>query len=199
MDSFSSPPSPARPEESVSSRKILLDAEQIDRMIRRMAHEILERNQGSRDLYLIGILQGGGALARRLASSLQSIEGSPVSLGTVDITLYRDDLSTKPSPPFLKESLLPESVDHKKIVLVDDVLYTGRSVRCALDLLMDLGRPTLVQLAVLIDRGHRELPVRADFVGKNIPTGRDEVVEVSLETNRESVALLRKETGKGTV
>ncbi|MHB1927595.1 MAG: bifunctional pyr operon transcriptional regulator/uracil phosphoribosyltransferase PyrR [Leptospirillum sp.] len=199
MDSFSSPPSPARPEESVSSRKILLDAEQIDRMIRRMAHEILERNQGSRDLYLIGILQGGGALARRLVSSLQSIEGSPVSLGTVDITLYRDDLSTKPSPPFLKESLLPESVDHKKIVLVDDVLYTGRSVRCALDLLMDLGRPTLVQLAVLIDRGHRELPIRADFVGKNIPTGRDEVVEVSLETNRESVALLRKETGKGTV
>lgn len=168
-------------------------------MIRRMAHEILERNQGSRDLYLIGILQGGGALARRLVSSLQSIEGSPVSLGTVDITLYRDDLSTKPSPPFLKESLLPESVDHKKIVLVDDVLYTGRSVRCALDLLMDLGRPTLVQLAVLIDRGHRELPIRADFVGKNIPTGRDEVVEVSLETNRESVALLRKETGKGTV
>uniref|UniRef100_A0A7C3LTY7 Bifunctional protein PyrR n=1 Tax=Leptospirillum ferriphilum TaxID=178606 RepID=A0A7C3LTY7_9BACT len=199
MDSFSSSPSPARPEESVSSRKILLDPEQIDRIIRRMAHEILERNQGSRDLYLIGILQGGGALARRLVSSLQSIEGRPVSLGTVDITLYRDDLSTKPSPPFLKESLLPESVDHKKIVLVDDVLYTGRSVRCALDLLMDLGRPTLVQLAVLIDRGHRELPIRADFVGKNIPTGRDEVVEVSLETNRESVALLRKETGRGSV
>lgn len=199
MDSFSSSPSPARPETFASSRKILLDPEQIDRMIRRMAHEILERNQGSRDLYLIGILQGGGALARRLASSLQSIEGSPVSLGTVDITLYRDDLSSKPSPPFLKESLLPESVDHKKIVLVDDVLYTGRSVRCALDLLMDLGRPTLVQLAVLIDRGHRELPIRADFVGKNIPTGRDEVVEVSLETNRESVALLRKETGKGSL
>jgi pyrimidine operon attenuation protein/uracil phosphoribosyltransferase len=175
-----------------SDRKILLESDQIERMIRRMAHEILERNQGSTDLYLVGILQGGGVLARRLSERIQAIEGKPVSLGTVDITLYRDDLSTKSSPPFLKESLLPESVDHKKIVLVDDVLYTGRSVRCALDLLMDLGRPTLVQLAVLIDRGHRELPIRADFVGKNIPTGRDETVEVSLEPHMETVALFRR-------
>ncbi len=196
MDPLNPPEPLPRPDSTSTGRKILLESDQIERMIRRMAHEILERNQGSRDLYLVGILQGGGALARRLAERIRSIEGKPVSLGTVDITLYRDDLSTRSAPPFLKESLLPESVDNKKIVLVDDVLFTGRSVRCALDLLMDLGRPTHVQLAVLIDRGHRELPIRADFVGKNIPTGRDEVVEVSLDPPRETVALLRRTIGK---
>lgn len=172
--------------------RILLDPSQIDRMIRRMAHEILERNQGVRDLYLIGILKGGGILAERLASIICAIEGASVPLGTVDITLYRDDLSSKPSPPFLKKSALPEPVDLKRVVLVDDVLFTGRSVRSAMDLLMDLGRPSRVQLAVLIDRGHRELPIRADFVGKNLPTSRDETVQVSLETGQEHVSLHRK-------
>lgn len=157
-----------------------------------MAHEILERNQGVKDLYLIGILKGGGFLAERLADIICAIEGVDVPLGTVDITLYRDDLSSKRAPPFLKESALPESVDSKRVVLVDDVLFTGRSVRSAMDLLMDLGRPSRVQLAVLIDRGHRELPIRADFVGKNLPTSRDETVQVSLESGREHVVLHRK-------
>ncbi|MHB1285786.1 MAG: bifunctional pyr operon transcriptional regulator/uracil phosphoribosyltransferase PyrR [Leptospirales bacterium] len=171
---------------------MLLDSSQIGRMIRRMAHEILERNQGVKDLYLIGILKGGGFLAERLASIIASIEGASVPLGTVDITLYRDDLSSRASPPFLKQSDLPVSVDLKRVVLVDDVLFTGRSVRSALDLLMDLGRPSRVQLAVLIDRGHRELPIRADFVGKNLPTSLDETVQVSLEPGREHVSLHRK-------
>jgi pyrimidine operon attenuation protein/uracil phosphoribosyltransferase len=173
--------------------RVLLDPSQIDRMIRRMAHEILEKNQGVKDLYLIGILEGGGVLAERLVRIIRSIESADVPFGTVDITLYRDDLSSKAAPPFLKESALPEPVDRKRIVLVDDVLYTGRSVRSALDLLMDLGRPARVQLAVLIDRGHRELPIRADFVGKNIPTGRDETVQVVLDPGRERVVLTRKD------
>lgn len=173
--------------------RVLLDSSQIDRMIRRMAHEILEKNQGVRDLYLVGILKGGGVLAERLVRIIRSIESADVPFGTVDITLYRDDLSSKAAPPFLKESALPEPVDRKRIVLVDDVLYTGRSVRSALDLLMDLGRPARVQLAVLIDRGHRELPIRADFVGKNIPTGRDETVQVVLDPGHERVVLTRKD------
>ncbi len=191
----SGPPdlSPAHSVPLLPDGRVLLDASQIDRMIRRMAHEILEKNQGVKDLYLIGILKGGGVLAERLVRIVRSIESVDVPFGTVDITLYRDDLSSKSSPPFLKESALPEPVDRKRIVLVDDVLFTGRSVRSALDLLMDLGRPSRVQLAVLIDRGHRELPIRADFVGKNIPTGQDETVQVVLDPGQERVVLIRKD------
>ncbi|MHB1604986.1 MAG: bifunctional pyr operon transcriptional regulator/uracil phosphoribosyltransferase PyrR [Leptospirales bacterium] len=185
-------PPPASNDAFLPLSRILLDSTQIERMIRRMAHEIIEKNQGATGLYLIGILKGGGILAERLADLISTIEGDSIPLGTVDITLYRDDLSSKRSPPFLRESALPESVDAKRVVLVDDVLFTGRSVRSAMDLLMDLGRPARVQLAVLIDRGHRELPIRADFVGKNLPTSQDETVQVSLESGHEHVVLHRK-------
>lgn len=174
-----------------SGPRVLMDAGQVGRTIRRMAHEILERNQGTNDLCLVGIIQGGALLARRIGQVIHAIEGIDVPIGTLDITLYRDDLAIRPSPPFLKESDISFSIDDSRIVLVDDVLFTGRTVRCALDFLMDLGRPSSVQLAVMIDRGHRELPIRADIVGKSIPTSRQEAVRVVLAEGSESVTLVR--------
>jgi pyrimidine operon attenuation protein/uracil phosphoribosyltransferase len=157
-----------------------MDAEAMDRALVRIAHEILERNKGAEQLVLLGIRTRGVPLARRLGAQLTRIEQRPVPVGAVDITLYRDDLKGQKSRP-VRATDIPCVLDAKHVVLVDDVLYTGRSIRAALDALADFGRPQTIQLAVLIDRGHRELPIRADYVGKNIPTARDEQVSVLVD------------------
>jgi pyrimidine operon attenuation protein/uracil phosphoribosyltransferase len=161
----------------------ILDSNDINRIIRRMAHEILEKNKGTANLYLVGIQKGGVVLARRLASEIESIEGISIDVGTLDISLYRDDINTKKEQPVVKKTDITCSLDDKAVVLVDDVLFTGRSIRAAMDALTDFGRPANIQLAVLIDRGHRELPIRADYAGKNIPTSFNDLVEVTLENN----------------
>ncbi|MBW2451515.1 MAG: bifunctional pyr operon transcriptional regulator/uracil phosphoribosyltransferase PyrR [Deltaproteobacteria bacterium] len=156
---------------------IILDQAGVNRAITRIAHEILERNKGSANLVLIGIRSKGDTLAGHLNVLIGEIEGEQVPLGTVDITMYRDDLAERGSLPIGKTDI-PFPLDGKHVILVDDVLYTGRTIRSAMDALMDFGRPSSIQLAVLIDRGHRELPIRADFVGRNVPTSREEQVEV---------------------
>ncbi|MFZ3065905.1 MAG: bifunctional pyr operon transcriptional regulator/uracil phosphoribosyltransferase PyrR [Nitrospirota bacterium] len=166
-------------------KKIVMDATEINRALRRISHEIVEKNKGTGDLVLVGIRTGGAHLAKRLVNFIKEIEGVELPLGILDITLYRDDLSTKKEQPVLKKTEIPFSISDKKIVLVDDVLYTGRSIRAAMDSLMDFGRPIQIQLAVLIDRGHRELPIRADYAGKNLPTSAQEIVKVLLEEEGE--------------
>lgn len=161
-------------------QRVLLDESAVNRALTRIAHEIIEKNKGIEDLVLIGIKTRGIYLAKRLSEKIKSIEGHQIPIGELDITLYRDDLSEKGDQPFLKGSQIPFSIVNKKIVLIDDVLYTGRTVRAALDAIIDLGRPKLIQLAVLIDRGHRELPIRPDYIGKNVPTSRQEVISVQL-------------------
>jgi pyrimidine operon attenuation protein/uracil phosphoribosyltransferase len=158
----------------------VLDAVGMDRALVRIAHEILEKNKSLAGVGLVGIQTRGAPLARRLAEKLRTIEGSAPPVGILDINLYRDDLSRIAYHPVLKKTEIPFELDGATIVLVDDVLYTGRTVRAALDGVMDLGRPARVQLAVLVDRGHRELPIRADYVGKNVPTSQDEHVDVRL-------------------
>lgn len=172
----------------------ILDAEGIRRALVRIAHEIVERNKGTDNLVLIGIQRRGVPLAERLSRYIREIEGSWVPVGILDITLYRDDLTVLSHQPLLRKTDVPFPVENKKIVLVDDVIYTGRTVRAALDAMIDLGRPKLIQLAVLIDRGHRELPIRADYVGKNVPTARREVVAVRLQETdgEERVVILEK-------
>ncbi|GGE22355.1 bifunctional protein PyrR [Marinithermofilum abyssi] len=160
--------------------KILLDKATIGRSLTRIAHEILERNKGIADCVLVGIRTRGIYLARRLAERLERIEGIRPPVGELDITLYRDDLTEKGEQPHVRGSEMPVSVHGKTVVLVDDVLYTGRTVRAAMDALIDQGRPQMIQLAVLVDRGHRELPIRPDYVGKNVPTSRSEVVAVQV-------------------
>jgi pyrimidine operon attenuation protein/uracil phosphoribosyltransferase len=145
-----------------------------------MAHEILERNRGSEELAVVGVVRGGDVLAQRLSAQIRQAEGVNVPTGRLDITLYRDDLARADAPPFLRPTEIPFPIDDRIVVLVDDVLYTGRTARAALDALMDLGRPRAVQLAVLVDRGHRELPIQPDYVGHTIHTGRDEAVEVRI-------------------
>lgn len=159
----------------------IMDSEGINRSLLRMSHEIIERNKGVDDLVLVGIRRRGVPLAKKLARNISSIEGADVPVGILDITLYRDDLSTLASKPVVHKTLIPFNIKDKKIVLVDDVIFTGRTVRAALDALSDLGRAKSIQLAVLIDRGHRELPIRADYVGKNVPTSKEEIVEVRVE------------------
>ncbi len=159
-------------------KKTLLDRKQIRRVVRRMAGEIVEANGGIADLMLVGVRTRGVPLAERLAQEIQAMEGGEVPLGLLDITLYRDDLSTIAPQPVVKESRFPRSIDDRVIVLCDDVLFTGRTVRAALDALIDYGRPRAVRLAVLVDRGHRELPIQADYVGALVPTASDEHVEV---------------------
>jgi pyrimidine operon attenuation protein/uracil phosphoribosyltransferase len=159
----------------------IMDADGIRRAISRISHEILEKNQGTKDLVLIGIRTRGVPLAERIKERIAEFEGVSVPLGLLDITLYRDDLSTIDIQPVLHETKVPFSLDGKIVILVDDVLFTGRTVRAALDALIDLGRPSKIQLAVLVDRGHRELPIRADYVGKNVPTSSREIVSVYLE------------------
>lgn len=155
-------------------------AEDIDRALTRIAHQILETNKGASNLALVGILTRGDLLAKKLQERIFEIEGINVLLGALDISFYRDDYMTYISPE-VHETFIPFSIDDKKIVLVDDVLYTGRTIRAALDALIDIGRPKLVQLAVLVDRGHRELPIRADFVGKNVPSSENQNVRLFLE------------------
>lgn len=161
--------------------KELLDKKDMDRILARMAHEILEKNKGTKDLCLVGIQSGGVHLAKRLAGKIKEIEGREIPVGSLDIAFYRDDLNIRKEQPQVRKTDVPCEITDMKVVLVDDVLFTGRSIRAALDALMDMGRPSCIQLAVLIDRGHRELPIKADFAGKNIPTATDENVEVSLE------------------
>jgi pyrimidine operon attenuation protein/uracil phosphoribosyltransferase len=157
-----------------------MDAQGIQRALTRIAHEIIEKNKGVQAVALVGIRTRGVPLAIRLAEIIEKIEGRRPPVGVLDITLYRDDLSTLSHQPIVHETKLPFVLDDVKIILVDDVLFTGRTVRAALDALIDIGRPTSIQLAVLIDRGHRELPIRADYVGKNVPTSKREVVSVQL-------------------
>jgi len=160
--------------------KEVMDKEGIDRCLTRIAYEILEKNKGINNLVLVGIRTGGVYLAERLQKKISGIEGKEIPLGILDITLYRDDISISNKKPRLGKTKIPFSLDDKKVVLVDDVLFTGRTIRAAMDALIDFGRPKMIQLAVLIDRGHRELPIRADFVGKNLPSSLWEAVTVNL-------------------
>ena len=160
----------------------VMDADRMSRALTRIAHEILERNRGLDEIALVGIRTRGVPLARRLARSLKEINGDSVATGALDITLYRDDLMRHPvgPQPVVRSTEIPFSIDDRKILLVDDVLYTGRTIRSALDALIDFGRPRAIQLVVLIDRGHRELPIKADYVGKNVPTSVRQSVQVRL-------------------
>ena len=182
-----------------SGNKLILDAKGIDRVISRLTHEILEKNKGAEEIALVGICSGGVPLSRSIQRKIRSIEDVDVPAGYVDITLYRDDLSRAGYQPRLKRTEIPFSIDDKKVVLVDDVLFTGRTIRAAMDALIDFGRPKNIQLAVLIDRGHRELPIRADYVGRNVPTARSETVEVIVEGEPRQWKVVLKEStpGKG--
>ncbi len=161
----------------VSTNQVM-DREQLDRAIRRMAHEIVERNGGTDRLILIGLQTGGVPLARSIANALETLDNVEVPVGTLDVALYRDDIGLRPVMPEAVTEI-PVDLDAMTVVLVDDVLFTGRTIRAALDALTDFGRPRVVQLAVMVDRGHRELPIRPDFIGKNLPTRRNEVVDVN--------------------
>ncbi|MGD0353480.1 MAG: bifunctional pyr operon transcriptional regulator/uracil phosphoribosyltransferase PyrR [Dehalococcoidia bacterium] len=163
------------------SERTLMSAEDIQRALVRVAHEIVEKNKGARDLVLVGMQTRGVPLASRLAATIQGLEGISIPVGSLDISLYRDDLSSLSLKPTVHRTDVPVDVTDKQIVLVDDVFYTGRSIRAAMDALMDLGRPQSIQLAVLVDRGHRELPIRADYVGKNIPTSKNEEIKVDIK------------------
>ena len=165
-----------------TEKAVLMDGEAIRRSLVRISHEIVEKNKGVENIVLVGIRTRGVPIAERLAEAIEKIEGERPPVGVLDITLYRDDLSTLDYQPVVRTTELPVDISGKVVVLVDDVLYTGRTIRAALDAVIDMGRPTTIQLAVLIDRGHRELPIRADFVGKNVPTSSHEVVSVQLES-----------------
>ena len=173
----------------------ILDKEGIARVITRIAHEILEKNKSTESLCLVGIRNRGVYLAERLAGRIKNIEGVGVLTGALDITLYRDDLALGSGQPLVRKTEIDFDINGKNLVLVDDVLYTGRTIRAALDALIDFGRPKSIQLAVLVDRGHRELPIRADYAGKNIPTSQDESVEVRLEETEgvDEVVIIGKE------
>ena len=177
--------------------KRILNRDDIGRALSRMAHEILERNRGVEDLMLVGMRTRGVPLARRLAENIREFEGTDVSVGALDIGLYRDDAPAGRRPT-LQPTDIPGDIEDRRVVIVDDVLFTGRSIRAAMDALTDLGRPRLIQLAVLVDRGHRELPIRADYVGKNVPTGLEEEVQVRLEEvdGQDEVLLVK---GEGVV
>lgn len=178
----------------IIEKTIIMDSAAVDRSLTRIAHEIIEKNKGTEDLALIGIRTRGVPLAERLAEKIEDIEGIKVPVGRLDITLYRDDLTTLADQPVLHGTDVDFDVAGKRVVLIDDVLYTGRTVRAALDAIIDLGRPYLIQLAVLVDRGHRELPVRADFVGKNVPTSKKELILVKLESTDQAEQVVLAET-----
>ncbi len=165
--------------------KLVMDASEVARALTRIAHEILERNKGTQEIALVGIRTGGVHLAHRLARRIQEIERMQVPIGDLDITLYRDDLAIRKDQPVLRKTSIPFNVSDLKVILVDDVLFTGRTIRAAMDGLIDLGRPAEIQLAVLVDRGHRQLPIKANYIGKNIPTSREEIVRVFLEEEGE--------------
>ncbi|MEE8367230.1 MAG: bifunctional pyr operon transcriptional regulator/uracil phosphoribosyltransferase PyrR [Thermoanaerobaculia bacterium] len=183
---------------SSESNKVVLDGVRMRRVIRRMAGEIVERSPGLDELMLIGIRTRGVPLAEALAAEIEQMEGQKVPLGILDITLYRDDLSTIAPNPVVKESVLPGTIENQTLILCDDVLYTGRTIRSALDALIDYGRPRAVQLAVLIDRGHRELPIQADVVGRTVATEVDEIVAVHFhEIDGSDEVLLSRPDGGG--
>jgi pyrimidine operon attenuation protein/uracil phosphoribosyltransferase len=187
---------PAHPEASAS--RAVLDAADVRRALTRIAHEVVERNKGAADLLLLGIPTRGVPLARRLAARIADVEGSHVPFGSLDVTMYRDDLRLRPARSLGRTDIPPDGVDDRIVILVDDVLFSGRTVRAALDALNDIGRPRAVQLAVLVDRGHRELPIRADYVGKNLPTSLRETVSVLVEEldGRDAVLLDRAGSGR---
>lgn len=174
----------------------ILDEQAINRALTRVSHEILEKNKGGEDLVIVGIKTRGVPLAKRIQEKIQKIEGLDIPIGELDITLYRDDLekAIESNEPQIRNTAIPVDVNHKKVILIDDVLYTGRTVRAAMDAVMDIGRPSQIQLAVLVDRGHRELPIRADYVGKNIPTSEREIIVVQLNEvdQSDSVAIYEK-------
>ncbi|HUV04545.1 MAG TPA: bifunctional pyr operon transcriptional regulator/uracil phosphoribosyltransferase PyrR [Armatimonadota bacterium] len=173
----------------------VMDADEIRRALTRIAHEIIEKNKGAENLAVVGIRRKGVPLAERLAKLIGDIEGTRIPVGALDIALYRDDILTR--QPVVGQTEIPFDVNGRRIVLVDEVVYTGRTVRCALDALMDMGRPAAIQLAVLVDRGHRELPVRPDYVGKNLPTSRREAVDVHLkEIEGEDKVYIVKQRGQ---
>ncbi len=175
----------------------ILDEAEIRRAVTRIAHEILERNKGAEGLVLVGIAARGDQLARRLASEIEQIEGREIPVGVLDITFYRDDIGMRAEAPEVHETRIAFDITARTVVVVDDVLFTGRTVRAALDALMDFGRPRAIQLGVLVDRGHRELPIRADYVGKNVPTRLDEDVRVSLvETDGEDAVMVEVPGGR---
>lgn len=178
----------------IITKSTIMDANGIRRALTRIAHEIIEKNKGTKDVVLIGIRRRGVTLAERLQQLIYEFEGVKLPMGILDITLYRDDLRTIDVQPVVHETAVPFSVQGKQVILVDDVLFTGRTARAALDATMDLGRPQRIQLAVLIDRGHRELPIRADYVGKNLPTSHRESVSVCLREvdDTEEVLLMEK-------
>lgn len=159
----------------------LLDDKSMKRALVRIAHEIIEKNKDVDDLVIVGIKRRGYPLAKRIAKNIQEIEGKLIPVGSVDITLYRDDLSKKYDQPKIKDDNINVDVENKKVIIVDDVIYTGRTARAAIDAIFHNGRPNMIQLAVIVDRGHRELPIRADYVGKNIPTSKNELVSVEVE------------------
>jgi pyrimidine operon attenuation protein / uracil phosphoribosyltransferase len=181
---------------TMAEKAVVLDNQGIRRALTRIAHEIIERNKGIEDSVLVGIRTRGIYIAKRLAERIREIEGAEIPVGELDITLYRDDLTKKTDDqePEVKGSDIPVDISNKKVILVDDVLYTGRTVRAGMDALIDIGRPATIQLAVLVDRGHRELPIRADFVGKNIPTSSSEriVVELQEVDEEERVSIFEK-------
>ncbi|TFB09430.1 bifunctional pyr operon transcriptional regulator/uracil phosphoribosyltransferase PyrR [Candidatus Atribacteria bacterium MT.SAG.1] len=165
----------------IKEKTVVMGESEIKRTLVRIAHEIVEKNKGVSNLALIGIRTRGVFLAKRLAQEIFKIEKKEIPVGTLDITLYRDDLSLVARQPLVLKTEIPFDVSQKKIVLIDDVLYTGRTIRAAMDAIVDLGRPQVIQLVVLVDRGHRELPIRADYIGKNLPTSKKEIVKVKLK------------------
>jgi pyrimidine operon attenuation protein/uracil phosphoribosyltransferase len=174
-------------------KAVIMDAKQMERALTRIAHEILERNKGTSDLLIVGIKRRGDSLGRRVARIIGEIEKTAVPYGALDITFYRDDLQTIAHQPVVNQTELNHDVTNKVVVLVDDVLYTGRTVRAALDEILDFGRPKRVELAVLVDRGHRELPVKADYVGKNVPTSQKEIIAVrTMEEDKEERVIIKE-------
>lgn len=177
--------------------KELLNKKDIERILSRIAHEIIEKNKGTEDLCLIGIQRGGVHIANRLSRRIKAIENADMPVGSLDISLYRDDLNMRKDHPVVRKTDIPCDITDMKIILVDDVIFTGRSIRAAMDALMDFGRPAQIQLAVLIDRGHRELPIRPDYVGKNIPTSGRENIDVQFEEDGAEDRVLLKYRGEG--
>jgi len=171
----------------------LMDEKAISRAITRVSHEIIEKNKGIEDIVLVGIKTRGVPIANRISKKIEQIEGTKIDIGEVDITLYRDDLKKIDIDPVLNGSNIDFNINDKVVILVDDVLYTGRTVRSALDAIIDIGRPRAIQLAVLVDRGHRELPIRADYVGKNVPTSKNEIISVKLSEIDEEESVTIKE------
>ena len=179
-----------------TEKAVIMNASEMNRAIKRMAHEVIEANKGVENLVLLGVQRRGVPLARMLGEAIKAVEGTDVPRGALDITFYRDDLSTLGPTPQVSSTEMPFDVNKKIIILVDDVLYTGRTVRAALDVIMDWGRPEAIRLAVLVDRGHRELPIRPDFVGKNVPTSHREIIKVKVMEYDETAEVVVGEVGE---